>query len=93
MERWQSGRMQHTANVLTPYRVRGFESHPLRRKKLPNPKGGRSPRVSGDPRGSIKKRIERKTVVTVTAVFLFSHFLFQVNPTSTLVFLLSNNRK
>ncbi len=31
--------MQHTANVLTGKLVRGFESLPLRRKKLPNPKG------------------------------------------------------
>ena len=30
LERWLSGRKQHTANVLTPKGVRGFESHPLR---------------------------------------------------------------
>lgn len=33
MERWLSGRKQHTANVLTSKEVRGFESHPLRNFK------------------------------------------------------------
>src|SRR3989338_200601 len=31
LERWLSGRKRHTANVLSLYRDRGFESHPLRK--------------------------------------------------------------
>ena len=36
MERWLSGRKRHTANVLTLNRVPGFESLPLRTKKIAN---------------------------------------------------------
>lgn len=35
--------MGHPGKVVYPKGYRGFESLPLRRKKLPNPKGGKKP--------------------------------------------------
>ena len=42
-EEWQSGLMQQFTKLSFLNWNREFESHLLRRKKLPNPKGGKKP--------------------------------------------------
>ena len=42
-ETCQSGWMGRSRKAVYPYRYRRFESSRLRRKKLPNPKGGKKP--------------------------------------------------